>query len=891
MLGCANEPLSKESTMLEKTFNPKSFESIRYLQTEPFFKADPKSDKKPFTLMMPPPNVTGSLHLGHALTYTLQDILVRFKRQCGFDALWQPGTDHAGIATQMVVERQLAEQNITRQDLGRDAFLEKVWEWKKESGDTIVEQQRRLGISPDWERSRFTMDEGLSEAVSKVFIELYQKGLIYRAKRLVNWDSKLKTAISDLEVINQDVKGHMYYIRYPLADDSTQSILVATTRPETLFGDTAVAVHPDDERYQHLIGKMVCLPLTNREIPIIADTYCDPEKGTGALKITPGHDFNDFAVGERHGLPQINILDADACLNDQVPLEFQGLSVDQACEKVVTELAEHALLMNVEAITHAVPYGDRSGVQIQPWLTDQWFVDAKVLAEPAIKAVEEGRIRFVPEQWNNTYFEWLRNIQPWCISRQIWWGHQIPAWYSPDGHVFVADGEESAHAQAVAHYGEKVDLTRDTDVLDTWFSSALWPFSTLGWPQDDTLSKRYYPTDVLITGFDIIFFWVARMIMMGLYFKDDVPFHTVYIHALVRDEKGQKMSKSKGNIINPLELIDKYGTDALRFTLAALAAPGRDIKLGESRVEGYRNFLTKIWNAARFLQMNECTYNPDFDSNTCQHLLNRWIVYKTKTLARDVHQHLETYRFDWAAQSLYQFLWGSFCDIYIECLKPLLNETDDEALHQETRQTASWVLMEFLKIAHPFIPLVTEELWQAFYPNAPYLLIQSPWPAIDQPLADDKNLKAVEFALSIVAEVRSLRGFFNLSPTLKIPLLLDSHTDDAKVLQDHQSWILHLGRLESLDFNPNDEEKQKSVPFVIGQNTFFLKLGHLINLDAAYKVLEMKREALDKEAEHLQKKLSNTAYQKAKPESWQADKELLEAKQHEQKRLRRIVEG
>ena len=876
--------------MLEKTFNPKSFESTRYQQTEVFFRANLNSSQKPFTLMMPPPNVTGSLHLGHALTYTLQDVLVRFKRQCGFDALWQPGTDHAGIATQMVVERQLAEQNVTRQDLGREAFLEKIWKWKEQSGNTIVEQQRRLGISPDWQRSRFTMDEGLSQAVRKVFIELYQKGLIYRAKRLVNWDPKLKTAISDLEVVNQEVKGHLYYIRYQFTDDPTQSILIATTRPETLFGDTAVAVHPDDERYQHFIGKTVHLPLTNRVIPVIADTYCDPTKGTGAVKITPGHDFNDFAVGERHALPQINILDANAYLNDQVPSGFQGLSVDQAREKVITALAEHALLVNIEPVTHTVPYGDRSNVQIQPWLTDQWFVDAKVLAEPAIKAVEEGRIRFVPEQWNNTYFEWLRNIQPWCISRQIWWGHQIPAWYGPGGHVLVAETEEEAYAQAASYYGKKVELTRDTDVLDTWFSSALWPFSTLGWPQDETLLDRYYPTDVLITGFDIIFFWVARMIMMGLYFKDDVPFHTIYIHALVRDEKGQKMSKSKGNIINPLELIDKYGADALRFTLTALAAPGRDIKLGESRVEGYRNFLTKIWNAARFLQMNECSYNPSFDTSTCQHLLNRWIVYKAKKLARDIHQHLENYRFDWAAQSLYQFLWGNFCDVYIECLKPLLHETDNQALHQETRQTASWVLIEFLKIAHPFIPLVTEELWHAFYPNAPHLLIQSSWPAIDATLVEDKELKAVEFALSVVAEVRSLRGLFNLSPTLKIPLLLNGLTDNLKFLQDHQSWILHLGRLENLDFSPADEEKQQSVPFVMGQNTFYLKLGHLINLDAAYKVLEIKCETLLKEIERLQKKLANKAYQQAKPESWQVDKTLLETKQHEQERLQFIVE-
>lgn len=874
--------------MLEKTFNPKSFEATRYQQSEKFFSALSHSKNNPFTLMMPPPNVTGSLHLGHALTYTLQDILVRFKRQCGFDALWQPGTDHAGIATQMVVERQLAEQNLSRQELGRSAFLKKVWEWKEQSGNTIVEQQRRLGISPDWQRSRFTMDEGLSEAVTKVFVELYQNGLIYKAKRLVNWDSKLKTAVSDLEVLNQEQKGHLYHIRYPLAEDSTQGIVVATTRPETLFGDTAVAVHPEDERYQHLIGKNVYLPLTDRIIPILADTYCDPTKGTGAVKITPGHDFNDFAVGERHQLEQINILTADAHLNDQVPKNFQGLSVEKAREEVISFLAEQGLLINVEPITHMVPYGERSGVQIQAMLTDQWFVDAKVLAEPAIKAVEEGHIRFVPDQWNSTYFEWLRNIQPWCISRQIWWGHQIPAWYGPDGKVFVAEDDAGAQELALAHYGQQVVLERDQDVLDTWFSSALWPFSTLGWPQNEDLLKRYYPTDVLVTGFDIIFFWVARMIMMGLYFQKDVPFRTVYIHALVRDEKGQKMSKSKGNIINPLELIDRYGADALRFTLAALAAPGRDVKLGESRVEGYRNFLTKIWNAARFLQMNECHYNPDFKPVNCQHLLNQWIVQKVQTLGIDVKQHLEDYRFDLAAQSLYQFLWGNFCDIYIECLKPLLGDHYGQDLHQETRQTASWVLIEFLKIAHPFIPLVTEELWHAFYPDAPNLLMQSEWPK-EEILAGNSSLSDVNFILEIISGVRSLKGIFNLSPTLKLPLFLEANSNKAKLLQDHQPWIMHLARLESIEIEKDQTERNVCLPFVVGQNTFFLKVGHLINLESAFKVVEKKLETLNTEVQHLQKKLTNEAYKQAKPDAWENDQLLLQTKQHEQDRLKTIL--
>ena len=873
--------------MLDKKYDPQSFESLRYQQTEAFFSAHPDSPWPPFTLMMPPPNVTGSLHLGHALTYTLQDILVRFKRQCGFDSLWQPGTDHAGIATQMVVERQLAEQNISRQDLGRSAFLEKVWQWKEQSGNLITDQQRRLGISPDWARSRFTMDAGLSQAVTKVFVELYQKGLIYRAKRLVNWDPKLKTAISDLEVINQDVKGHMYHIRYALVDNPQESITIATTRPETLFGDTAVAVHPQDERYQHLVGKQVHLPLTNRLISIIADPYCDPTKGTGAVKITPAHDFNDFALGERHHLEQINILDANAHLNQNTPLEFQGLSILQAREKVIAMLAEQALLVNVEPITHPLPYGDRSGVQIQPWLTDQWFVNAKVLAEPAIAAVEKGDIRFVPEQWTATYFDWLKNIQPWCISRQLWWGHQIPAWYGPDHHIFVAEDEQAAAAQATAYYGHPVTLERDKDVLDTWFSSALWPFSTLGWPQDHTLLSRYYPTDVLVTGFDIIFFWVARMIMMGLYFQKDVPFRTVYIHALVRDEKGQKMSKSKGNIINPLDLINHYGADALRFTLAALAAPGRDIKLGAARVEGYRNFITKIWNAARFLQMNDCVYNPDFEPKNCQQPLNQWIVDKVIQLGQDVRHHLENYRFDWAAQSLYQFLWGHYCDIYIECLKPLLENSNDKIKQTETRQTAIWTLMEFLKISHPFIPLVTEELWQSLYPQAPHLLIQSQWPNhLPIPFS---SLKSINAALHIVAEIRSLRGLLNLSPSLKIPLIFSGSRADSEELLSQQTWVLHLARLESIEVVPEQTQLDQGIPFVIGNNTLFLAIGHLINLKSVYDLLEIKLKTLNQEIDHLQKKLQNTAYQQAKPEAWQADSLLCQTKQQEQTKLAFIL--
>ena len=594
--------------MLDKTYRPAEVEEKIYAlwESSGAFTADGASAAAPYCIMMPPPNVTGSLHMGHALTFTLQDILVRYHRLRGLDVLWQPGCDHAGIATQMVVERRLEEQDLTRHSLGREKFIERVWQWKAESGDTITRQLRRLGTSPDWSRERFTMDEGLSAAVRKVFVDLFRQGLIYKDKRLVNWDPKLRTAISDLEVEQREVTGKMWYFKYPVEGRERQYLTVATTRPETMLGDTAVAVHPDDGRYKGLVGETCVLPIVDRPIPVIADDYADPEKGTGAVKITPGHDFNDFEVGRRHGLEMINVLDGDARLNDNAPERYRGLGRYEAREKVVAEMESLGLVERVEENPMTLPYGDRSGVVIEPWLMDQWFVDAKTLAQPGIEAVEKGDIRFVPEAWAKTYFEWMRNIQPWCISRQIWWGHQIPAWYGPDGEVFVEFTEADAHAAAEKHYGRTVELRRDEDVLDTWFSSALWPFSTLGWPGETPELERYYPTDVLVTGFDIIFFWVARMIMMGLHFLGRVPFRTVYIHALVRDVQGQKMSKSKGNIIDPLVLIDSYGTDALRFTLAALAVQGRDIRLAESRVEGYRNFATKLWNAARFCQMNGC---------------------------------------------------------------------------------------------------------------------------------------------------------------------------------------------------------------------------------------------------------------------------------------------
>ncbi len=622
--------------MLDKTYRPDIVEPRQYAAWERSggFACDPASAKRPYTIMMPPPNVTGSLHMGHALTFTLQDILIRFERMRGRDALWQPGTDHAGIATEIVVTNQLAERQIDKHQLGREKFIERVWEWKAESGGTIVNQLRRLGCSPDWARERFTMDPGLAAAVRKVFVQLYREGLIYRDKRLVNWDPEMHTTISDLEVDSRETRGHLWHIRYPVEGEDGRYVVVATTRPETMLGDTGVAVHPEDERFAGLVGKQVRLPLVGRLIPIVADEYADPEMGSGAVKITPAHDFNDFEVGRRHGLEMINIFDADARLNDNAPEAYRGLDRFEARKRVLADLEAAGLIEKVDDHTLMVPHHDRSGVVIEPWLTDQWYCNAKVLAEPAIAAVETGQTVFVPRQWENTFFEWMRNIQPWCISRQLWWGHQIPAWYAPDGTVFVAENGEEARAEAEEKFGAGVALRRDEDVLDTWFSSALWPFSTLGWPEPTPEVARYYPGDVLVTGFDIIFFWVARMMMMGLHFRGEVPFRTVYIHALVRDERGQKMSKSRGNIIDPLDLIDRYGCDALRFTLSALAAPGRDIKLAESRVEGYRNFVTKLWNAVRFAEMNgAAAFDPGFDPRSAKETVNRWIASATRDCA------------------------------------------------------------------------------------------------------------------------------------------------------------------------------------------------------------------------------------------------------------------
>ncbi|HIJ62476.1 MAG TPA: valine--tRNA ligase [Rhodospirillaceae bacterium] len=851
--------------MLEKTYRPAEVEARHYGQWElaGAFAADEASGFAPYCIMMPPPNVTGSLHMGHALTFTLQDILVRYQRMQGRDALWQPGTDHAGIATQMVVERQMAEEKLTRHDLGRERFIERVWQWKAQSGGTITGQLRRLGASPDWARERFTMDDGLSLAVRKVFVDLYGAGLIYRDKRLVNWDPKLHTAISDLEVEQREIQGHMWYLNYPIDGLPGRFITVATTRPETMLGDTAVAVHPDDPRFADLVGRHVLLPLVGRRIPVVADEYSDPEKGTGAVKITPAHDFNDFEVGRRHNLEMVNVLDRDARINDNAPAAYQGLDRYEARKKVVEEFEALGLLVKIEPHVLMMPYGDRSGVVIEPWLTDQWFVDAATLAKPAIAAVEEGRTRFVPRHWENTYFEWMRNIQPWCISRQIWWGHQVPAWYGPDGKYFVAMDEAEAVRQAAAHYGSAVSLRRDEDVLDTWFSSALWPFSTLGWPDKTPALARYYPTDVLVTGFDIIFFWVARMMMMGIHFMGEVPFRDIYIHALVRDERGQKMSKSKGNIIDPLVLIESYGCDALRFTLAALAAQGRDIKLAESRVEGYRNFATKLWNAARFCQMNDCRPVPGFNPATAELRVNRWIVGKLDEAAAKVAQGIEGYRFNDAANAAYQFVWNSFCDWYVELSKPVL-QGSDEAAKAETRATAAWVLGGILHILHPFMPFITEELWEQMGDGSGRL-IGAAWPRPG--FQDEAAAAEMDWLVRFISAIRAVRAEMNVPPGARVALLVKgASADTARRLAVHRDIILMLARAASLEATEQTPLKD-AVQVVVDEATVVIPLAEVIDLAQEKARLAKEIARLAGEIDKVDKRLANEGFvAKAPPE-------------------------
>ena len=854
--------------ILPKTYDPQLIESRWYEQwlSSGHFACDTNSDKSPYTIMMPPPNVTGNLHMGHALTFTLQDLLIRYHRMAGHDTLWQPGTDHAGIATQMVVERQLAAQNISRRDLGRDAFIDKVWEWKAESGGMIRKQLQRLGASPDWDRERFTMDPGLSAAVIKVFVALHRDGLIYRDKRLVNWDPKLMTAISDLEVEQREQTNSMWHLKYRIVGADNEFISIATTRPETMLGDGAVAVNPEDERYQHLIGKMVILPLSERHIPIIADDYAKMEKGSGAVKITPAHDFNDFEVGRRHNLPLINLMTATAAMEsiEEIPQKYWGLDRYDARRQILNDLAAKGLVEREEVLSNVVPHGDRSGVVIEPWLMDQWYVNAEKLAAPAIKAVEEGRTKFVPERWSKTYFEWMRNIQPWCISRQLWWGHRIPAWYGPDDTAFVEETEDAAIAAAQAHYGEVVALRRDEDVLDTWFSSGLWPFSTLSWPESNAEVKRYYPGDVLVTGFDIIFFWVARMMMMSMHFMDgEVPFKEVYIHALVRDEKGQKMSKSKGNVLDPLELIDRYGADSLRFTLAAMAAQGRDIKMSTSRLEGYRNFSTKIWNACRFLQMNECTNAENIDLSAVHAPVNKWIVSEYNAAIAKTTAAIVSYRFNEAADALYQFIWHSYCDWYVELIKPSLGD-EDSAIASEIKATASTILAGTLRLLHPFMPYLTEELNQKIF-HSDNMLIAAGWPQKTSTL-DSEAVNDIQFLISLITEIRHIRSEMNVPLSAKPILQMRGATPKQReAVANQTAALVRLARLEGVETVENF--MKGSARGTVDGIEIGLPLAEILDLEAEAARLRKEIAEVEAEIKKLSSKLDNPNFLAKAPDN------------------------
>ncbi|MFS8184804.1 valine--tRNA ligase [Pseudovibrio denitrificans] len=942
--------------MLDKTYEAASVEPRIYEAWEQAdaFKAGAGAEDgaATYSIVIPPPNVTGSLHMGHALNNTLQDIMVRYQRMRGRDVLWQPGMDHAGIATQMVVERQMAADggNITRRDLGREAFVERVWKWKGESGGMIFNQLKRLGASCDWSRERFTMDEGLSKAVLEVFVSLYKENLIYKDKRLVNWDPKLLTAISDLEVEQKEMQGNMWHFRYPLADGVTYQhpvafdeegkatefetrdyIVIATTRPETMLGDTAVIVHPDDERFKELQGKDIILPLVGRRIPILADDYVDLETGTGAMKVTPAHDFNDFDIGKRHDLAQISIMDREANIvlreaegfmdglemTDELTktLEtLEGVERFAARKLIVSMLDEKGLLDEVVDHLNMVPHGDRGGVPIEPMLTDQWYVDAKTMAQPAIASVREGRTKFVPANWDKTYYEWMENIQPWCISRQLWWGHRIPAWYGPDGKFFVEKSEEEALAAAAEFYGKPVKLMeqndalaahdageadfvamyRDEDVLDTWFSSALWPFSTMGWPDKTAELARYYPTSVLVTGFDIIFFWVARMMMMGNHYMKTEPFDTVYIHALVRDEKGAKMSKSKGNVIDPLALIEEYGADALRFTLSAMAAQGRDIKLATSRVAGYRNFATKLWNVCRFAEMNECHAVEGFDPALVKQTVNRWIVTETSRAIREVSEAIDTYRFNDAAGGAYRFVWNTFCDWYVELTKPIFYSDDEEA-KEEVRATTAWVRDEILKFLHPFMPFITEELWQRTAETAgskrDEMLVLSSWPT---PIGEDEEAAAeINWLIDMIVQIRSVRSEMNVPAGAKVPVVLSGASEQTKErLAIHEAAIIKNARAESV--TTADEIPQGSAQIVVGEATVCLPLAGVIDLDAEKARLGKSLDKIVGELTKISKKLENERFLAKAPEDVVAAEkekvaELAERKEKMEAALERLA--
>ena len=885
---------------MEKTYNPQAIEQRWYETWELEGRFAPSGEGEPYCIMIPPPNVTGSLHMGHAFQDTLMDALIRYHRMRGDNTLWQPGTDHAGIATQMVVERQINLDNMTRHDLGREKFIERIWEWKHKSGGTITRQLRRMGSSVDWSRERFTMDEGLSLAVKETFVRLYEEGLIYRGQRLVNWDPILHTAVSDLEVVSEEEAGHLWHMRYPLADGSGH-LVVATTRPETMLGDTAVAINPEDERYRHLAGKTVRLPLADREIPIIVDEYVDPAFGTGCVKITPAHDFNDYAVGQRHDLPMINIFTVDACINENAPKKYQRLDRYDARTRIVADLESEGLIEKIEDHRLMVPRGDRTGTVVEPYLTDQWFVKIGPLAEPAIRAVEDGRIRFIPDNWKNTYFEWMRNIQDWCISRQIWWGHRIPAWYDAEGNIYV--GRSESEVRERYSLGETVVLRQDEDVLDTWFSSALWPFSTLGWPEDTDALKTFYPTSVLVTGFDIIFFWVARMIMMGLKFMDNVPFREVYIHGLVRDAHGQKMSKSKGNVLDPLDLIDgidletlvakrraglmqpqmadriesqtrkdfpdgipAFGTDALRFTYAALASTGRDINFDLGRIEGYRNFCNKLWNAARYVLMN--TEGRDCGQGNHAVELNaadRWISSRLQDTVREVTRSIDSYRFDLAAQAIYSFIWDEYCDWFLELSKPVLNDPDStEAAQRGTRRTLVSVMETLLRLVHPVMPFITEEIWQRMAPLAGVAgstIMQQPYPAPDERLYDLNAIDEIEWVKAFIIGVRKIRSGMNIDPRKPLPVILQNGSSlDRERLSGNLHYLVSVGRVASVDWLAPDETAQESATALLGEMKLLIPLSGLIDKEAELVRLSKELDRKVNELEHCERKLSNAGF-------------------------------
>jgi valyl-tRNA synthetase len=888
---------------MDKSYAPADIESRSYARWEAAGWFAPRGDGPPFCIMIPPPNVTGTLHMGHAFQHTLMDALTRYRRMEGDRALWQPGTDHAGIATQMVVERQLNGEGKSRQDLGREAFVERVWAWKEQSGGTISRQMRRLGDSVDWSRDRFTMDEGLSEAVAEVFVRLYEKGLIYRGQRLVNWDPVLHTALSDLEVVSEPEAGHLWHLRYPLAD-GTGHVVVATTRPETMLGDTAVAVHPEDERYRQLVGRQIRLPLTDRLIPVIADEYVDPAFGSGCVKITPAHDFNDYEIGKRHGLPMINVLTADAAMNDAVPVAYRGLDRFEARKRVVADLEAAGLLEKTDPHTLPVPRGDRSGAVLEPWLTDQWYVRIAPLAEPAIKAVEDGRIRFVPDNWAKTYFQWMRNIQDWCISRQLWWGHRIPAWYDDAGNVYVARSEADALTQANQKHGRNVALRQDEDVLDTWFSSALWPFSTLGWPRQTPELAAFYPSTVLVTGFDIIFFWVARMIMMGLEFAGDVPFREVYITGLIRDEHGQKMSKSKGNIIDPLDLIDgisaddlvakrttglmqpqmkaaiekatrkqfpqgmpAYGTDALRFTFAALATLGRDIRFDLGRVEGYRNFCNKLWNAARFVLMHTEEHAADIAAGQVEYgVADRWIRGRLGVAVQSVRDSLAGYRFDLAAQAIYEFVWYEFCDWYLELAKPVLQSADAApGARRGARRTLLEVLEATLRMLHPLMPFITEEIWQRVGPLAartgPTIMLE-PYPRAAEFPADAAAERQVAALKAVVLAIRQIRGELDVPHSRATPVYVRSDRDgDAEALAALAATIARVGNLESVTMVTSEAALPPCAIAIIDGRAVLAPFARLVDdVTAEIARLEKRRARAGQERDKCAAKLANASF-------------------------------